>query len=623
MRILGTMEHATNDWLNSTIEFVSFHWPNAKKTDPVKSLSRKPINWNQINGWIEESETRHDLKPKGSLVLPKEFRVIDVERDKVVLAPDHCQFVALSYVCGEAANDLMLCGSNIQQLAVDFSISRTDLPANIEDSMIACAKVGKRHLWVDRLCIIQDGGDEIKLAQIERIGDIYSSAFFTTVGACGDGARSGLAGFNGRPRLRAPWVISLNGMILIEEVDTSFEGTLEAIPKWHTRGWTYQEFALSFRLLIFTELGLCYMSNPREKSNTGNMQAFEFLPNYFSCLQPYHAEIEDTRHMIEQYTQRYLTCDNDIIRAFSGILNQFGSCHQSGMPLANFDDNLFWWPYSWNQASRTHNSSGAVFFPSWSWSSVIGPVIFDYFFNHVPVTTWAYISPKEGNFVILSRRMQSYGWHQLAHKEGFYDLKHLIDLRDDHCKNYSNAECCEDCCKYCRTRVQMNMERKVSVFRKIFFDEDINAATVSGRLLLLTQTARLRLEFFDTIAGTSSTKFSVWNEDGQWTGIIRLSESNAELIVQMLKNGDMAFFDFAAISIYHMWDGSQPLRRFFDNSSRFGMAGKAPLAREDELKLFHGSEEKFFQEVRYERLWFKTWLTFRTSGVKYDAITSA
>ncbi|KAF7922448.1 uncharacterized protein EAE98_007974 [Botrytis deweyae] len=182
-------------------------------------MSREPINWDQIEEWIKDHRRRHDLKPKVSLVLPKQFRVIDVERDKVILAPDHCEFVALSYVWGETTSDLMLCTSNVQQLAEDFSISRMDIPATIKDAMIACEMIGKRYLWVDRLCIVQNESDDIKLAQIERMGDVYSSAFLTIVGACGNDARSGLAGIDGKPRTRAPWVISLNKTILVEDVD--------------------------------------------------------------------------------------------------------------------------------------------------------------------------------------------------------------------------------------------------------------------------------------------------------------------------------------------------------------------------------------------------------------------
>ncbi|THV46430.1 hypothetical protein BGAL_0387g00090 [Botrytis galanthina] len=389
-------------------------------------MSRDPINWDDIKGWIEEYDSKYNLEPKRSLVLPKQFRVIDVEKDRVILAPDHCEFFALSYVWVETTSDLILCTSNVQQLADDFSISRIDIPATIKDAMIACAMIGKRYLWVDRLCIVQDESDDVKLAQIERMGDIYSSAFLTIVGACGNDARSGLAGIDGTPRTRAPWVISLNKMILVEAVFHPFRGEPEAIPKM-------------------------------------------------------------------------------------------------------------------KQASRTLDSSKASLFPTWSWSSVAGPVRLDRHFHSVPVTTWAHVSPEEGNFVVLipPKVVERYGWHQSAHTEKFYDLEHWIDLRD-----------------YCY-------------------------GTFSGE-------------------PESPTEFSLWNEDEQWTGIVQLSNYDAETVMQMCKGGNKAFFDFAAISITYIWDGPSPLHRFFDNTKATEYLHQAPFTRDDEVKLFPESKEKFFQEVRYK-----------------------
>ncbi|KAF7883676.1 uncharacterized protein EAF02_005596 [Botrytis sinoallii] len=272
------------------------------------------------------------------------------------------------------------------------------------------------------------------------------------------------------------------------------------------------------------------------------------------------------------------------------------------MPWNEFDDNILWRPCLWKQTSRTHNSSEAALFPTWSWSSVAGPVKFEIYIYNVPVTTWAHFSPEEDNFdVLIPPKMKRYGLHQLAHTERFFDLEHWIDLRDCKCKGL-NQECCEDCCLDSHTRVQMNMQRRTSTFLKKFSDEDTNAALIPGRLLLLTQTARLRLEYYGTLSGEpeSPTEFSLWNEDEKWTGIIQLLEYDAELVMQMCKGGNKAFFDFAAISISYIWDGSSPLYRFLDNTQVSKYLYQAPFTREDEVKLFSESKEKFFQEMRYK-----------------------
>ncbi|KAF7881322.1 hypothetical protein EAF00_011995 [Botryotinia globosa] len=109
-------------------------------------------------------------------------------------------------------------------------------------------------------------------------------------------------------------------------------------------------------------------------------------------------------------------------------------------------------------------------------------------------------------------------------------------------------------------------------FSQKFSNEDTNAALIPGSLLLLSQTARLRLECYGTFSGEpeSPTEFSLWNEDEKWTGIVQLSKYDAEPVMQMCKGGNKAFFDFAAISITYIWDGPSPLHRFFDNMYESG-----------------------------------------------------
>lgn len=108
------------------------------------------------------------------------------------------------------------------------------------------------------------------------------------------------------------------------------------------------------------------------------------------------------------------------------------------------------------------------------------------------------------------------------------------------------------------------MRTDASSFLDNLTGEVIDAAIKPGRLLLLTQTARLRLECLDKISRTSSNEFSLWNANGQRVGIAELSEYNAELVIEMSKSDNMAFFDFAAISVSHIWDGLEVSNPFSD-----------------------------------------------------------
>ncbi|PQE14305.1 heterokaryon incompatibility protein [Rutstroemia sp. NJR-2017a BBW] len=550
-------------------------------------MSKEPIDWNRYNNEIEQSLIKHDWKSEGAAALPEGFRVIDVEREKVVLAPEHCQYVALSYVWGEMARTtssaLMLRMENVQQLAEDFSIPRTNLPATIRDAMVVCAKIGKRYLWVDCLCIVQDGHEDIKQSQIDNMGDIYASAFLTIVGASGDDARDGLAGIDGKPRLKAPRLIHFNKIVLTEEVITPFRSNNEAVPKWHTRGWRFQELLFSSRLLIFTEYGLCYQYRYRKNGSS----IFEFSPSNFETLQQFDREIDVDwiRHMIEEYTQRHLTHDSDTFRAMSGIFHRFGIIHQSGIPLKEFDTNLLWRPSSWHQEIRTHDSSGTVLFPSWSWGSIIGPVRFQPSnisdFYMIPVAAWAHFSLEGGNFTLLTvttRMLVNSPLHHIAHEEGMFplecsDLSHKKEMSDlerwrDHDTWQARCEkCCQGCVSYNpkrpETYPQICMERRASTFIKNFSDEDINAAKAPGRLLLLTQTARLRLEYLHRADEILGNTFFLWDENAQWSGMLQLSDFHAKPIIQVLRDCPMTLFDFAAISICQVDDCVDFLQIFY------------------------------------------------------------
>jgi hypothetical protein len=67
------------------------------------------------------------------------------------------------------------------------------LPQTIEDAMELTGKVGFRYLWVDRLCITQDGLEQ-KAQQINEMNFIYENAVLCIVAVSGSGAYSDIPG---------------------------------------------------------------------------------------------------------------------------------------------------------------------------------------------------------------------------------------------------------------------------------------------------------------------------------------------------------------------------------------------------------------------------------------------
>ena len=101
----------------------------------------REVDIGRVRRWIGECQTEHE----GSCVLVRKrhlsnLKVIDCDQEKVVPAPSHCKFVALSYVWGTYRAPPP--GRNRYSLQ--------DLPNTIRDSIRLTRDLGYRYLWVDR-----------------------------------------------------------------------------------------------------------------------------------------------------------------------------------------------------------------------------------------------------------------------------------------------------------------------------------------------------------------------------------------------------------------------------------------------------------------------------------------
>ncbi|KAF2263113.1 HET-domain-containing protein, partial [Lojkania enalia] len=189
------------------------------------------------------------------------FRVIDVATSQVVLAPPACRYIALrSYVWGKISpfklnNANIIVSENNSSLDAEpyTQLHRQSLPRTIQDAIFVVQEIGERYLWVDSLCIIQDDLNDFR-ANIHNMGRIFSAAEVTIIAASGRDADSGLPGLYPGIRHLEPITGSIESIRLAEiEAPLALETTV-----WSTRGWTYQEYQLSTRTLIFTNQRVYY-----------------------------------------------------------------------------------------------------------------------------------------------------------------------------------------------------------------------------------------------------------------------------------------------------------------------------------------------------------------------------
>ncbi|KAL8368093.1 hypothetical protein RB599_003818 [Gaeumannomyces hyphopodioides] len=177
-----------------------------------------------IRRGLEECQEEHGSCPKRTSH-PLPVRVIDVSSPSAIRLcqtklGEMGQYATLSYCWGGAAQlttDTANLQSHLQR------IDPSSLSKTITDAIGVCRAVGMPYLWVDALCIVQD--DEVdKRNQIRDMGRIYKQAMFSIVAASAKRAADGF----------------LNSHEQIMTTSAVF-----------TRGWTFQEWLLSPRAVVF------------------------------------------------------------------------------------------------------------------------------------------------------------------------------------------------------------------------------------------------------------------------------------------------------------------------------------------------------------------------------------
>ncbi|TVY30522.1 hypothetical protein LHYA1_G000592 [Lachnellula hyalina] len=372
----------------------------AAKVDPYTARLRPPIvDMRIFKIWMDQCTSHH-----GSICGKTRFmsrsinsmRFIDVIDDCIVESANDVEWVALSYVWGEAQEHALQKG-NFTSYHQPGSLAKEMVPPTIRDAMAVTRAMGERFLWVDSLCIIQDD-DEDKLRNIPAMGIIYGQAVVTIISAAGEKVSSPIPGVQeGSPR-SVQETFEINGTWLVSALDTphaGYEGYLQNC-KWNTRGWTYQECLLPSRCLIFDTEQVywqCHRASWCEDA-FWEQDARDAPIIYRHCLGKSEmlSLLEDKSKdwsslfsiVLNMYLTRQLTSQGDRLAALSGILSVLekstGQRFFWGMPENHLEFALSWTTddpaIPRNTACQVAAPGGpASPFPSWSWTGWLGSQI--------------------------------------------------------------------------------------------------------------------------------------------------------------------------------------------------------------------------------------------------------
>jgi hypothetical protein len=290
---------------------------------------------------------------------------------------------------------------------------KKEIPMNLlsntfRDAVQLCRRLEIRYLWIDSLCIIQDSVDDW-VAESAKMASVYGDSYLVIAatrssdgeGGCysermrsheilpGPGTSQEYAVIS-RPELEhVPWK---SGMI--EYLDRVGEFPLLS------RCWCYQEQLLGRRVLHFAKEEMIWDCMTGITCECGKLEnAFSIKKSYSEVLaraakpdtlETSKTELKDEeiyemwQDLVYEYTIKQLTMRSDVLPAISGVARQIWR-PSLGRYLAGVWENalprsLLWYsrpsdnmylPDTWNQRTKEYLA------PSWSWTSVIGPVAFD------------------------------------------------------------------------------------------------------------------------------------------------------------------------------------------------------------------------------------------------------
>lgn len=303
-------------------------------------IVKDQVDFHLIRNWLSRCENEH-ICGSTSVINPSISRVIDCE-DRGLIPYDGQAYVALSYVWGRCAPP-----TPDEDALVRSSMSLpANVPQTIEDAITITKRMGLRYLWVDRFCVDQYHSSQ-KISQINAMGDIYASATLTILALVED-AQHGIPGVS---QIRREQLLLNSSTTKYNSICQSKHDYLQKATYSH-RAWTYQEFRLSRRLLIFSKpqvFFLCGQTDFQEgitEPEDRELYAKGFLELYNTSTRVldtgvtrglmtpnYRARLEDLKVTIIEYSKRSLSFKSDSLNAFRGMLSRSGLRTFYGHPV--------------------------------------------------------------------------------------------------------------------------------------------------------------------------------------------------------------------------------------------------------------------------------------------------
>jgi hypothetical protein len=183
------------------------------------------------------------------------------------------------------------------------------------------------------------------------MGAIYANATVTIIAADEDG-QIGLPGVKdvSHPRNLEQLIVPFGDEQIVVR-NTGIFSMGDGGTQYYERGWTYQEYTMSSRKILFNQKELhwkCQCSVWHEELTLGT-ETDKYINPRFQIIMTGFPDFESLEHGICDYSERRLSYDEDalpgILGLFSVVSRSFTGGFLYGLPEMNFDRALCWNPF--------------------------------------------------------------------------------------------------------------------------------------------------------------------------------------------------------------------------------------------------------------------------------------
>ncbi|MCJ1244767.1 hypothetical protein MMC30_001967 [Trapelia coarctata] len=261
-------------------------------------------------------------------------------------------------------------------------VNASELSKTVHDAVLITRGLNLNYLWVDTLCIIQDDEQDWKCESL-KMDLVYRQAYITIAAA---GAKDGREGcFFSRKPLPDPVTVPVTyppsrevAKIIFKMHTGSVAAGLAENPL-NKRGWCLQESILSPRIIHFGKgrvLWQCHKSFVAE--DYWNLKRVQLASWRGHASQPHTPSVQELSidawfNIIEDYTRRNLTKEEDKLYAINGLANLLrvstGDTYCCGLWLKRLHQGLLWISSDGNMQHPSKHRA-----PSWSWAALDGPI---------------------------------------------------------------------------------------------------------------------------------------------------------------------------------------------------------------------------------------------------------